>query len=772
MLKKQGKFSCSICSSSFRNGDALHKHFKLSRCSLGSLKRLTNNKCQSKQNDIHEEAEARINKYECGYCSKVFPDCSNLELHLSKECRGVSNAADSSVRASKDNVEINQSSEFECGYCRTKCRLLTELILHIKLNHNTGDDNEDDDDIFKDKLDYVCGRCNLKFSCSKEMISHMQVCYVDTDSAFTHRPQTEFENDCNRQSHVPKNHKKSEYHCGQCGNTFESTKTLVQHIAAVHSIPDSCTEKLPVKEFVIGHETDNVTIPTSLLLRFISHIQCDHCYNFSKLNVNDKCTCCNQLISVKLNQVICLCMHIPFKSLKSLSYHLCKCTDIKEVTNQKNLVLKYSKKDKKRMFCVNDQLNCPEVGSDYLNKSMKMQIDFDNLTKLKEKESYKSHEMEYCTEHGGRRKEEEDVHKFRKQRSVIIEDYVSVSSDTDASSFEEIFIDRATATKFRTPSDRDNEEDYSSSDTDIDETMLQNQIEYEPDFVKYNITPCKVVLERISQQKIEFYSGKRKRLTSSIEFEPSRCKQACTNKIDEKAGEQRTEEVEECTTFSRKNVSAKRSVARKRSNKRKCKFKGSYSQDQGKVTQSKLVNRSRNEKSVQRNSPNKIIKSSRLRVNEVPDFFEKEKKDSKNRRDYSTERHESCEVEEGDEVLTCEICTSTFSSTSELEIHSLEHLPPPVFKCSECDLVFSTKDSLDEHANSHALEDEFVCGICQLKFSVQEQLENHMIKHFANPIVYQQLPESSTIGDADNNAKSHSTKSLPKLLAYKPKINL
>ncbi|XP_060551821.1 zinc finger protein 521-like isoform X2 [Ruditapes philippinarum] len=840
-------FTCSICSSTFRNGDDLHKHFKRSRCAIGSFPKLTQ---RLKGQIVNEETPVRKVQYRCGFCSLTFTDSSYLELHVSSGCPSRSenseisysdNRLSSQLERIPDNDKLScglgktsydmelfhPMVNIECGLCHVKFESQDDLISHFESKHECEKDSDNDVDKLGD-IDYICGKCNLELDSIKEMKSHLRLCFADINSVFTcGQCQKEFGSHDDLQSHISENHSASEFVCGQCGNSFQSTKLLVQHIAKDHTVPDSpLSEGSPAKEHVSGYDNDTVTVPTSLLIRYLSKIQCGGCFNTTQLNISGKCTFCNQPINVKLNKIMCLCTQILFQSVDTLMSHLCSCEDIHTNTNRNNLVLKASKKDDFQRICVDNHVVdnhviCPEVVDNLhiqnVNESMKEEIDADNVDELKEKEKEESFEaVRETTEYspvntkGGKEKVEDKSLKPKEKLVFIEDDTDSELSDTDSSGFEEIAVDIPSPRNKRTKSRSGRNEDHSSSsDLDMHETELkhiENKLQERNALEKYNIWPCKVVVERMTLLKLERYLGKRKRTTSPEGSDGLQFKRARTERFDRKTDE-RTANVQGDAGFKEKlanaqeNVTKSKAVAKKKSFHRNDKRKVPYSQERRKSTRSNLVDCFKNKDSVHKKVSDKILKVSvdfdkaqnnkkeeeqhkkldkLLKYSPLKNNINTSKKTDKV--DCTSENIQS-QADKNEEILTCEICTLTFSSTPALEQHAETHLPAQMFQCGICEDTFSSENRLKEHMDSHVHNDEFVCGICQSKFTSPDELELHIYKHFNSPVSEQKETEplvklkvnadsSDNVGAVDLKEENQGQQVLPKLLAYKPKFIL
>lgn len=77
--------------------------------------------------------------------------------------------------------------------------------------------------------------------------------------------------------------------------------------------------------------------------------------------------------------------------------------------------------------------------------------------------------------------------------------------------------------------------------------------------------------------------------------------------------------------------------------------------------------------------------------------------------------------------LVCEICGSTFSSTSSLNVHKTLH-GEKRFQCDSCGKRFHRKDLLLEHHAVHG-DPTFPCPTCQKLFKTKKSLDVHMMIH-------------------------------------------
>ena len=81
------------------------------------------------------------------------------------------------------------------------------------------------------------------------------------------------------------------------------------------------------------------------------------------------------------------------------------------------------------------------------------------------------------------------------------------------------------------------------------------------------------------------------------------------------------------------------------------------------------------------------------------------------------------------QVITfqCETCTKTFPSEEYLNVHiSSEHVSEETFKCNECTEVFKGRDSLLYHKiHNHTIQGTNECDLCTFKSSTYENIEAH-----------------------------------------------
>ncbi|XP_053409091.1 uncharacterized protein LOC123561520 isoform X2 [Mercenaria mercenaria] len=228
--------TCAICSSTFRSGEELHRHFKLSRCALGSFSKLSHIGEPTMQQDFTpEQMGTKMVKYECGTCNKAFSDCSFLELHISSGCPGKLVKSECCSEGVETDVVFGL---FECGLCLLNFSSDLDMISHFKLEHGEFQDEA------QDAVSYACGKCNSEFDSSKNLDDHMQHCFQENlSSVFTcGLCQKDYRNVNELELHISENHTQSEYLCGQCGLSFNSSKILVSHIVEKHSGAKDNTE--------------------------------------------------------------------------------------------------------------------------------------------------------------------------------------------------------------------------------------------------------------------------------------------------------------------------------------------------------------------------------------------------------------------------------------------------------------------------------------------------------------------------------------------------
>ncbi|XP_018019062.1 uncharacterized protein LOC108675554 [Hyalella azteca] len=81
--------------------------------------------------------------------------------------------------------------------------------------------------------------------------------------------------------------------------------------------------------------------------------------------------------------------------------------------------------------------------------------------------------------------------------------------------------------------------------------------------------------------------------------------------------------------------------------------------------------------------------------------------------------------------IQCLICSKTFHTSHQFEIHYRNHTGEKPFKCKECDAQFTGKNRLVLHIRKHTGERPYMCGICHQKFQQTAHLKVHMKKHSA-----------------------------------------
>lgn len=214
----------------------LHKHFRTSKCALGSFSQLV---AQQRKDSVFtspgvtsDHSERDGVEYQCGICELTFPDSSFLELHMTNSCPGIFVKQEHSTEdCSSEKLHL-----FQCGICQRNFRTEIELISHFQIMHSATISKTD----FANFPDYICGKCNSVFDSGKGLAVHMKACFNGNISKLVLETfscgicQKDFRNTDELESHI-EIHTQSEYLCGQCGLSFRASSTLIKHVLEEHS---------------------------------------------------------------------------------------------------------------------------------------------------------------------------------------------------------------------------------------------------------------------------------------------------------------------------------------------------------------------------------------------------------------------------------------------------------------------------------------------------------------------------------------------------------
>ena len=88
-------------------------------------------------------------------------------------------------------------------------------------------------------------------------------------------------------------------------------------------------------------------------------------------------------------------------------------------------------------------------------------------------------------------------------------------------------------------------------------------------------------------------------------------------------------------------------------------------------------------------------------------------------------------------LYSCEICTKSFSSKSDLTLHETVHnIDMQFFACEKCNMFFTTNGHLTAHKIVHTEKVVFICGGCEESFSNRDNFNLHKISCIDNSILY------------------------------------
>ena len=87
-------------------------------------------------------------------------------------------------------------------------------------------------------------------------------------------------------------------------------------------------------------------------------------------------------------------------------------------------------------------------------------------------------------------------------------------------------------------------------------------------------------------------------------------------------------------------------------------------------------------------------------------------------------------MHEGDRSFNCYICSNSFASKSNLNVHIKSvHEGKKSFRCNKdsCDAAFASNGELDRHVSSvHEKIKLFQCEICSVSFALKKDMKRHM----------------------------------------------
>lgn len=83
----------------------------------------------------------------------------------------------------------------------------------------------------------------------------------------------------------------------------------------------------------------------------------------------------------------------------------------------------------------------------------------------------------------------------------------------------------------------------------------------------------------------------------------------------------------------------------------------------------------------------------------------------------------------GDPTFPCPTCRKLFKTKKSLDVHMMIHTGVKRFKCSVCAKEFFQKGNLQKHEDTHLSERRHRCAVCQKMFATRESLARHALEH-------------------------------------------
>lgn len=83
----------------------------------------------------------------------------------------------------------------------------------------------------------------------------------------------------------------------------------------------------------------------------------------------------------------------------------------------------------------------------------------------------------------------------------------------------------------------------------------------------------------------------------------------------------------------------------------------------------------------------------------------------------------------GDPTFPCPTCHKLFKTKKSLDVHSMIHEGVKRFKCSVCGKEFFQKGNLQKHEETHLSDRRHKCTVCQKVFTTRESLNRHILEH-------------------------------------------